>query len=181
MLGGSERRAQSLAKRGGGSCQMQRLLGVRLSSGAYGKTFKHPRDAAFVTQFLEHLDALAVETTRLGVVPLIAAETCQVGESACDSPVVPQSAKRCQALFAIGTRGIQIRFFPGDVAQIIQRPGDTGAIPDLTEHGQALVVQRGCARIFALQLHHAGEIAEGSGDIGGIAKVLPDRDTSLEE
>src|ERR1041385_4378964 len=114
---------------------MQRLLGVRLSNRAYGKTFKRPRDAAFVTQFLEHLDALAVQTTGLGVVPLIAAETCQIRESACDSPVVPQPVKLCQALFAIGSRGSQIRFLAGDVAQIVQCPGDTGAVPDLTERG----------------------------------------------
>ena len=73
LLGGRERRAQSLAKRGGGSCQVQRLLGVRLRRGTYGETFERPRDAAFVTQLLEHLDAFAVETACLGVVPLIAA------------------------------------------------------------------------------------------------------------
>ena len=43
-----------------------------LRCGTYGQTFERPRDAAFVTQFLEQLDAFAVETTRLGVVTLIA-------------------------------------------------------------------------------------------------------------
>jgi len=73
LLGGRERSAQSLAKRGGGSCQVQRLLGVRLRCGTYGETFERPSDATFVTQLLEHLDAFAVQTTRLGVVTLIAA------------------------------------------------------------------------------------------------------------
>jgi len=67
-----ERSAQSLAKRGGGSCQAQRSLGVRLCGGTYGQTFERSRDAAFVTQFMEQFDAFAVETTRLGVVTLIA-------------------------------------------------------------------------------------------------------------
>ena len=73
LLGGRERSAQSLAKRSGGSCQVQRLLGVRLRCGTYGETFERPSDATFVTQLLEHLDAFAVQTTRLGVVTLIAA------------------------------------------------------------------------------------------------------------
>ena len=61
LLGGRERSTQSLAKRGGGSRQVQRLLGVRLRRGTYGKTFEGPRDAALVPQLLEpvsytHLD-----------------------------------------------------------------------------------------------------------------------------
>src|SRR5579863_3737253 len=72
LFGRRERRAQSLAKCGGGSCQVQRLLGLRLRRGTYGETFERPRDTAFVTQFLEHLDAVPVETTRLRVVPEIA-------------------------------------------------------------------------------------------------------------
>src|SRR5271157_1151168 len=120
LLGGRERSAQSLAKRGGSSCQVQRLLGVRLRSGTYGETFEGPRDAAFVTQLLEQLDAFAVQTARLSVVPLIAAETCQIGESARNSPAITQSAKLRQALFTICTRGNQVSFFPGDdVAQIV--------------------------------------------------------------
>src|SRR5271170_910321 len=71
LLGWRERSTQSLAKRSGGSCQVQRLLGVRLRCGTYGETFERPRDAAFVTQLLEHLDAFAVQTTRLGVITLI--------------------------------------------------------------------------------------------------------------
>jgi hypothetical protein len=50
LLGGRERSAQSLAKRGRGPCQVQRLLGVRLRRGTYGETFERPRDAALVTQ-----------------------------------------------------------------------------------------------------------------------------------
>jgi hypothetical protein len=46
LLGGRERSTQSLAKRGGGSGQVQRLLGVRLRRGTYGETFEGPRDAA---------------------------------------------------------------------------------------------------------------------------------------
>src|ERR1019366_4073185 len=75
LLGGLERRAQSLAKRGGGSRQPQRVLGLRSRRGACGETLKHPGDAALVAQFLEHLHAFAVQAARLGVVALVAAKT----------------------------------------------------------------------------------------------------------
>src|ERR1700688_2845731 len=73
LLGGRERSAQSLAKRGGGSRQVQRPLGVRLRCGTYGETFEYPRNAAFVTQLLEQLDTFAEQVTSLCVVTLIAA------------------------------------------------------------------------------------------------------------
>src|SRR5208283_60937 len=76
LLGWRERSAQSLAKRGRGPCQMQRLLGVRLRRGTYGDTFERPRDAALVSQLLEHPDAFAEQPPRLGIVTLIAAKTC---------------------------------------------------------------------------------------------------------
>ena len=108
------------------------------------------RDAAFVTELLEHPDAFAIQAEGLGIVTLIAAETCQVGQGARNSPAIPELAKRSQTLFAVGTRGGEIRFFPSDVAQVIQGPGDSGFVSGLTEHRQALVIKRGGARIFAL-------------------------------
>jgi hypothetical protein len=79
LLGRRERSAQPLAKRGCGSRQVQRLLGLRLGRSTYGETFERPRDAAFVTQLLEQLDAFAVQPARLGVVALIATQACQIG------------------------------------------------------------------------------------------------------
>ena len=78
-------------------------------------------------------------------------------------------------------RGREVRFFPGHVALVVQCPGNAGAVSGLAEHSQALVVKRGGPRIVALQLHYVGEIAEGTGKVSGIADVLPDRDTSLEQ
>src|SRR5208282_3749248 len=97
------------------------------------------------------------------------------------SPAIAQSAKLRQTLFAKRTRGHEVPFFTSHVALVIQRPGNSGTIPHLTEDGETFIVQRGRALIFALQLEHAGEIAEGSGDVDRLSKVLPDCDTALEE
>ena len=55
LIAGLERNAQLLAKRGGSSCQVQRLLSLRLGCGIHGETFERPRDTAFVTQSLNSL------------------------------------------------------------------------------------------------------------------------------
>jgi len=105
LFTGRGRRTQSLAQRGGGSCQAQRVLCVRLGRGGCGETFEYPRDTPLVTQSVKDLDALAVEAMRLGVVALIAMKTCQIGEDAGNSPGIPQLAKSRQALLVKRTRG----------------------------------------------------------------------------
>ena len=90
-------------------------------------------------------------------------------------------AERRQALFAKRARDHQIRFPPRDIGLAIEGPGNTCVISGLTEHGQALVIERGCGRIFALQLFCVREVAEGAGNVSQIAQVPPDRDAALEE
>jgi hypothetical protein len=61
LLAGQERNAQLLAQRGGGTCQVQQLLSVRLRCGTDGETFERPRDTAFAAQFLEQRDAFGIQ------------------------------------------------------------------------------------------------------------------------
>ena len=75
LFGGGERRTQSLAQCGRGSCEVQRLHRVGLRGGVCGKTLQHPCDAALMTQILKHLDAFTVEPAGLVIVTLVPTKT----------------------------------------------------------------------------------------------------------
>src|SRR5579862_6895283 len=170
-----------MAEGGSGSGHVERELGVRLRRGAHREVFKHSRHAAAMTEFLENPDALTIETEGFGIAALIAAQTCQVGKHARNAPLIPKEAKRRETLFAIRTRRGEVRSFSSDVAQVVQGPCGSGSVSGFAEHDEALIIKSGRARIFASQFHHVGKIAESTGNIGGVAKVFPDGNTSLEE
>ena len=130
---------------------------------------------------MEYLDALAIQKARSCVVTLVEIQVCQVRDDACNPPVIIELTKGRQALFAERVRGHEVRFFTGDVTQVVQRPGSTGDIPDFPEDREALVIERTCTRILPLQLRYIRKVTESPGNVSGVAEVFPNGCTSFEE
>ena len=125
-----KRSTNFVAQSGGGSGEAKCAFGLGLSGGGTCEALEKTRNSAFVVKLLKNFDAFAKELAGARVVALIASEIAEVCESAGDAPVVAKFAKQGQGLFVTGLSGGGIAFITGDVALIVDGPGNPSVVAD---------------------------------------------------